>query len=647
MIVPVRRAALAAVVGGLAAALSLVAAYLLHPGLAFEMDRPLPSFITGIHGNEFNAQGSFAWTSGRVTAEFLGLDRQVPWSCTIRFRGARDARTPQPTLEVVVDGRVVAQAVATNEFQDLPVVLPPTAGAGASIVMNVAPTFTPGAADPRVLGVQLDRFLCRPSSVLVRPPSNTLSNAGLAAAIFAAGLALVGLSLSSAMVAAAAIGLGQTVMMAIGSGMYGAYSTTLPWLALCVVLPAFILARAVEQWRRQPLTSSARFVVAASASVMFLKVAGLLHPAKSLVDAMFHAHRLDDVLAGRYFFTQPLSDGVTFPYAIGLYVFTAPWAWITADHIALIRTTTVAADVIAGALLYPIMVRAWGDRHAAALATVFFQLAPLPLATLANANLTNIFGQSVALATIAAATTWRLDPKRYGSWLGLAAIAAWALCSHVSTVTTLSATLGVLALLYWWRGDLERRRAALAIAIATAVALVFAWVAYYGHFMETYRTAFAGMFAQRSAEELAAAAVVVKGPLTTAGRVKELGQMFVVCYGTPLVLLSALGVWSLVRRRSRDRLTSALIAWAVVWFVFSASTVFARVGAANVRYAAEFLGRVNLATLPLVAILAARGAAFGWTPDVPASVRRPLQVSAIVLVVWTLGVGLRAWLGWF
>jgi hypothetical protein len=74
--------------------------------------------------------------------------------------------------------------------------------------------------------------------------------------------------------------------------------------------------------------------------------------------------------------------------------------------------------------------------------------------------------------------------------------------------------------------------------------------------------------------------------------------------------------------------------------------VLAPVGAAYVRYSAEFLSRVNLATLPLVAILAARGAAFGWAPDAPAGAKRLLQIGSIVLVFATLGVALQAWIRW-
>lgn len=640
----IRRALLAGIVGALAAALSLVAAYFLHPGLEYEMDRPLPSFIVGMHGNEHDAQGSFAWTSGHVVADIPGLDRQVSWSCTLRFRGSRPGNQPGPTVAIDVDGQEIFRGTAAPEYQDLGIPVPPAPNAvGAQIAITVDPTFVPGGGDPRTLGVQVDRLVCRPSSPLVRPPSNTLSQAALATGIFAAGLALVGLSLSSAMIAASAIGLGQTLMLAIGSGMYGTYPERLPWLAFCVVLPAFVIARVTEVARRQPLTSSARFVIAAAASVMYLKLTGLLHPAKPVVDAVFNAHRLDWVLQGRYFFEQPMPDGVTFPYAIGLYVFTAPWAWLTSDHVALIRTATVGADVIAGALLYPVLVAAWNDRRAAALASVLYQLVPLPLAMLANANLTNIFGESMALAAIMAAVAWTLDPKRYGTLLGLAAVTAWALCSHVSTVTTLSATLGLLAVLYWWRGDTARRRAGYAVVIALTVAIVFAWVAYYGHFMETYRTAYAQMFVPKGAPTT----VVVKGNMGTAGRVRDLVHQFTASFGWPMLILAAAGVWSLARRRVRDRLTSALIAWAVVWIVFSASTVFARVGDAYVRYSAEFLGRINLATLPLIAVLAARGAGVGWEAETPGYLRRPLQVVAIALLVWILFKALDAWLGWF
>ena len=140
---------------------------------------------------------------------------------------------------------------------------------------------------------------------------------------------------------AAFVALGQTVMLAGSSGVYTELPARLPWIAFWTIVPAVAIARALE-WRRAPLSSSARFVLAASASALMLKLAGLLHPSKPVIDALFNANRLHAVLDGHFLFTQPMPDGVQFPYAIGLYIFAAPWAWITTNHVALIWTVTVS-----------------------------------------------------------------------------------------------------------------------------------------------------------------------------------------------------------------------------------------------------------------------------------------------------------------
>ncbi len=86
-----------------------------------------------------------------------------------------------------------------------------------------------------------------------------------------------------------------------------------------------------------------RLLDAGLASVLALGAAALI---------WHNAHRLDYVLAGRYFFTQVMPGGVQFPYAIALYVFASPWAAFTRDHIALLRVVVAAAEAAAGLLLY-------------------------------------------------------------------------------------------------------------------------------------------------------------------------------------------------------------------------------------------------------------------------------------------------------
>ncbi len=50
---------------------------------------------------------------------------------------------------------------------------------------------------------------------------------------------------------------------------------------------------------RRHLFAASRWVLAFSAGALYLKLAALLHPSKPLVDALFHAHRLEWVLGGK------------------------------------------------------------------------------------------------------------------------------------------------------------------------------------------------------------------------------------------------------------------------------------------------------------------------------------------------------------
>jgi hypothetical protein len=628
----------AAVIGALLGALCLTVAYALHPGYKYEAGQAVPPVLSGLHDSERDALGSFAWTSGRVVASLTGLDRRAPWTCTLRFRGARADGVEQPTVDAAVDRVTVARVTGTNEFHDLAFSLPAAGTAGATIVVTIAPTFSPGTADTRVLGVQVRTLSCQPAARAVWPPQHALMQAAGAAAVFAIASVALGLSLVGALVAALAVSVGQAVMMAIASGAHTSYPQTVLTGASVAVAAAFI-ARAAERTRGRSLSAEARAVCVVSSVALFLKLIALLHPAKPIIDAVFHGHRFDRVLAGSYLFTQPMPNGVEFPYAIGLYVFAAPWAWLTTDHAALMQIVTATTDVLAGALLYPVVARAWGDRRTALVAVLAFQLAPLPFVPLGNANLTNIFGQSVALAAVMAAVGWRLDPRRHVTLAAFLLVVTWAFCSHVSTVTTLSATLGVLAVLYYWRGDPARRRAAIVLVTTVAAALALSWFVYYGHFLDVYRTAYTQMFT--------ASTEAGRGFMNTGERVADLFRQAVAGAGWPLLMLAVVGAWSVWRRGVRDALVSAMIAWAVVWVLFSASAVFANVGKAYVRYAAELLSRINLATLPLLAILAARGAAAGWDGTLPEDLRVPWRGVTVLLIGWAVTIAVRGWMAWF
>jgi len=639
------RAVIAAVLGAVLGAGALVAAYARDPGLTFEMDTPLPAFVSGVYSSERDGQTSFVWTSDRMTIDVPDLDRHSAWSCTLRFRGPRPEGLPAPVVDVLVDDARAKSVTAAGDFVDLGFSIP-AGKRGLRLAVGANPAYSPGTADKRLLGIQIDRLQCRPAS-FAWPPAGPVMQVAAAAGFAGLMFVLMGLSLGTAVAGAAILAAGAVGMLATAAGIYGDFSNSVLRITVWVVAAAAAASTSADRLAGRRLTTAARLVFALSAIAICLKMFGLLHPAKPEIDAAFHAHRLEYVIGGNRHFTQPFPGGVQMPYALGLYVFAWPWTWIFTDHVALIRGVTAISDVLAGALLYPVIVRGWGNRRSAVLAVLFYQLAPVGYALLGDANLTNLFGQSVALVAMSAAIAWSLAPRRLLSLAAFTALVAWAFCSHVSTVTMLIATLGLLVLLYWWKGDAARRGAAAAIVLAVAAALALSWIVFYRDFAGDISAAFSRMFSGGGGAAAATAEEAARGFKGTGERLRDLLAQAISSAGLPMVLLAIIGTWAAWRRGVRDRLVSALIAWAVFWLVFSASTVFSRVDPEFVRYTIEFLGRINLAAIPMVAILAASGAAAGWDEDTPTGARAPLKATSIALLSWSVWIASTSLMGWF
>jgi flagellar biosynthesis protein FliQ len=417
------------------------------------------------------------------------------------------------------------------------------------------------------------------------------------------------------------------------------------WIAFAMVLAV----RIIEWLSRQRLRQTARFVIAFSAAVLFLRLLGILHPSKALVDAVFQAHRFESVLAGRYYFTQPMPGGVQFPYAIGLYVFAAPWSLLTRDHVTLLRIVVCAAECIAGASLYPVIVRTWGDRLAGAVAVALFTVVPISYQVIGNANLTNAFGQSVALLTVGLVVVWSQGPVRARHVITWALLASLALLSHVSTFATLLVTLSALAWLFWWVGGARLRAPAWRVLLATTIAVVFSVVTYYGHFGDVYLKALRvrggeapiAARAPAPANETPPTDVAAQGARPAGLGVRTASSLLLVteAVGWPILLMAGAGAWRVSRRHSRDPLVLALCAWSVAFVVFLAVGLM-RVETQFQRYSLEFVGRVAYATYPAAVILAGVGSAWAWRSG------RLLRVVSVVLLALAMAAGLREWVQW-
>jgi hypothetical protein len=474
----------------------------------------------------------------------------------------------------------------------------------------------------------------------VRPPLPALRAVSLACAALAAAFVLAGLSPLMALCGATLIGIGQAVALTVGPTVYGGYPARVASLAIWIAVAAAIGVRAFEALTHRRLHPVSGLVIALTASALFLQLLALLHPAKGLVDAVFHAHRLEWVLSGRLYFTQPLPDGVRFPYAIGLYVFAAPWSLLTHDYVMLLRVVVCAAHAAAGALIYWTVVRSWDDRLAGAAAAVLFQFAPLPFLVIGNANLTYAFGQSVSFVTLAAAAASPL--VTIVQVIGLALLTSLTLLSHVGLVPLVGATLLFMAGLYAWRGAPTLRVPARSVAIAGVLAAIFSVAVYYGHFGESYRS-MTRVRMQGGVAQPSDATAVQQAPGSAspslAARAARAVSLAVRAMGWPILILAGVGLWRLRGLTTPDRLTLALAALAAMYALFVGVRVLGPIDVRFQRYADEFIDRVNYAALFGVAILAGAGFATAYRAGLVArlaAIALGLAAFAGAVVQWSL-----------
>jgi len=617
-------AALSAVAG--AAALQL--AYLWRPGFTLELDRPMPRAVTGFHGEERVGGETYAWTRREVTMPLPGLDRSQAWSCVVRLRGGRQDESTLPQVIAAVDGIVVGRHNTSNDFLNIPVPLAPRDGRGATITLTVSNTFVPIGGDTRELGVYVDRWTCAPVDG-ARPmaPPDTLMTAAVVAAGFGVALAVMTLPVWLTALGVVAIAGLQSLPLVWDLGPFLAFAIAPMMLGGTIAGLLVVAALAAPRVLGRPISTTGYYVLFVTAAVIYLKLLALTHPGKLIIDIVFHAHRLMWVMDGRYYFTQPMPSGVTFPYAIGLYVFAMPWTVLTSDFVTLLRIIVVAAECAGGLLLYYLIARFWHDRRAGAVMVTLYACVPRTYEIVGNANMTNAFGQSMAVLVLVAATAWAVTFERWRTWVGFMLLLAAALLCHISTFTTLGAILGVLAVLYWFAGQPPLRREAIALASAAAVAAVIAIVVYYGHFGDAYRSA----LRVRATPVEAVASASPQSAAPTAGlmtKVRDAGRLSVQAVGWPIALLALPGLVVWMQRGWRDRFGLLVASLAVTFVIFMAGFLIAPVDQSFHRYAVEFVSRITLATYPVMVIWAGLGASWIWSRGLAGQVVTGLLIFA-------------------
>ncbi len=622
----VGRAIAAGVLGATVAAAWLALFYAVGPVLRIDFDKDLPPLATGAYPVERDpATGlTFAWTDEEFALRLPGIDRRVDWVLDVRVRGARPDPRENPDLVFLADGVPVLTRHAETDFTNIRVTIPadPSRRRGALIAIHASRTFVPGPSDPRALGVTLDWLTLRPAGIVLAPGA-AFGGAAIGGAALGAAVAALGVTAGSAVGAAALLTAGEASILARGSAPYTTFPITVAKLAVWLAIALVVIAGAVQYWRGQHLRNTARFVAALSFGALYLKLLVLLHPDMSIGNTLFHADRFHDVLAGKLYFTSIAPGNYTFPDAPGLYVFAAAFAGTVRRGLAdmaLLRIIVCSVDALAGVLLYSVIVRARGDRLAAAMAVGLYQLVPLDFGVVTAGNMTNAFAQSLSVIALVALTTRFLRWEHRGAVILSSALFAAAFMSHTSTFATLTVTILTTAVLFWWRGGPALKSPAGAVGVALLVALVASIALYYGHFLDTYRTQLARIGAET------AAAARDAGGRGIVGRLLDVPRYLGLYFGWGMLALAAWGGWRMWRLRLPDRLTLTAAAWTISCAAFLALGVLTPV---DMRY--------YLAAIPIVAIAAAIAASAGWAAGGTAR-----MVSA-VLLAWCVFTGVHNW----
>ncbi|MEI6667379.1 MAG: hypothetical protein WCP29_04420 [Acidobacteriota bacterium] len=608
-------------VGAAAASLSLAVAYGLAPSIRLEMDRDTPATTRGFFPVERGDGKTFAWTEKSAELTWPDLDRNVPWTCKVSLLGWRPAAAPLPTVRVSADGleRVVWASKGGNE--DLRIDIPVRRDAsGLVLALAVSDTFRP-ADDPRDLGVAVDRIVCEPAAgARAAAPMPALWQAMGAGAVLGLALGLIGLAWPVAAMGALLLSMAQAATLVVGAAPYlpGHPPAILLAASFAVAMVALVLA--LDAFRREPLSTPTRIAIGLSAVLCYLKLLVVLHPDMPPGDAVFQAHRLEWVLAGRYYFTSLTPDGYLFPYGISLYLIAAPFASLVRDHVALLRGVVCVAEALAGLSLYAVVSRTWQGRGTGVVAVLLFHVTPIASAVVGTGNLTNAFGESAALLAIATIVSLPIGWPVWAWLLAPMLIASIAFIAHFSTFMVLAVTMCAVGLLYYTVGGPMLRRAASCVLIGLGLAIVVSTLLFYGHFWNTYRSqaqrlaSAAGTLVSSGARpadprpQVAPTASPVaprvsnrRGRPSLGDRLSTLGRRTTAAYGWLLPFSAMVGVVLLVRRRVRDRLSLAIAAWLATLVVCAGLAVLTPL---ELRY--------QLAVAPALALLGGVAGSGAW-----------------------------------
>lgn len=586
----------------------------------------------GFHPAELDqATGhSFSWTKTQATLEFPGLRRSRAHRVTLAVRAIRPPDQAPAELRVIVDGQLTWSHAVPGDSSEVTFEIPRRTQTGAVVHLEVDAPFVPGGADKRALGVIVDRVAISPVNGAFVPRGYAVAMLALSVFLTVLGLRLCGLQGALGAVAAAGVAAGFAWLLVQDAAFLGNYVDRLARISAGAAIAGSIVFVLKVRWPVMAGVPEWGIAAGLILAVSAFKLGVFWHPLAIVGDGIFQVHRAQIVHGGQYFFTsitpKPFFE---FPYPVALYVVALPfWSWFPTelDLLRLLRAVNVVADALAGVALFGAVRRQWGSRAMALSCAVLWPFATAPLQALFNANLTNLFGQSLFGAALAG-VAWMAA----ASSISLAAAAAVlvllviAFLSHFGTVTVGLATMGVVGLVLVAIGKGHSRGLGFGVFGLLAAAMAIAWVLYYSDstFTDVYRRSWAAVTARQSDDSSKiVASPAVKLERWWSGSGDDYGRP-----GLAVMLAAALGVVFIVGQR-RIKKTGVdvggaglvFVAWLFAWLALTALGVLT-----------PFTLRANLAVAP--ALIALSAIAIGTM----ASSSRAARIAAAILgflVAW-------------
>jgi hypothetical protein len=410
------------------------------------------AFGVGPYRRRVTSTGVQRWTGARDVFRFARL----PGSPTELHLTARHHAAP---VDVVVRGARLGSL--PPGVADLTVPLPPGLGPDLTVELRteVRAGGSPGALVER-LTVRTDR---RAGTGLA-----ALLLFALPALAAAAGAGRVGFTPLATFVHAAA----TCLLAALAFVPHGLLRSGWAITAASVFTAGVLAASALAHWIDQRRPGSGRWAYAAGLVVLLGQGLAATTPLMPVSDALFHAHKLQEVAAGNLF-PVSLTQHATpfrFPYGVAFYALLAPLLHLGLDPLALVRWGAAVAGMLAAVAVFSVVLPR-GAAHAA-LATIALQLLPITFDVLSYGNLSNAFGQSMTVVFFA----WWAGAG-LGGWAVGALLVALAALAHFSSFVVVGVLAVALAVTRRRDGTLDRPR-----VIAAAVGLGLA-AAYYLSFL--------------------------------------------------------------------------------------------------------------------------------------------------------------------